>query len=650
MASPSRRSSRRPADPSEESMPAPQDSTRIKSASGVRHNAPREEEEYGASEEESYPAGEDTGDAGAYDDEGTPAEENDDNPDATRAGPPLTLEIIEGPDQGRRKRFQGVRMVIGRGQDCDLTLLDQSVSRRHVELVFGGESGVLLRDLVSGNGTRVNDERVDECKLEHDDIIAIGRTKMRLIDEQERVKRMRIAAEEAAKNEAGANSEGGEPAPDNERDKKTQVRDLRDIPRRNPPSRSTNVGLLAVAALVLLSALIGGGMLFIKRGPPPPPPPNPKQELARGMMQDARNAFRRGDYAEAVKLAEEADTAFPGVDTEGFLVAARKELAIVQAFEQVRQLAGENRFDEARALLAKTPHGTAQKTEELRDKLEAELAEGEIAWRVKQVEMALEARDVEGARALIRLLPMERQPLYLGKLAELDALIAQEAKDAASQERARKAAAARRAKEQREAFIASAFSMVATRFDAGDYSRAALECDRVIDAHSDDREIRGRAKLLKKLIPQFARVYQDAQRKVRANALESAARPLRSAAELYRQIGFQGPVGDTLNGQLAASAVVAGKAALARNDVVNAASFFTAALRLRPDDSKAREGMESVQGRLNDLFKQAYIQRDGNPEDSAKKFRLIAQLAAEGSELKSKAEAQLQALEQEQVE
>ena len=312
MAPPNRRSSRRP--PSEEeSKPAPQDSTRIKSASAVRGNAPRQappDEDYGAAEDAAYPPEDDTGEQG-YDDEGTPTPgvEDDDNPDATRAGPPLTLEIIEGPDQGRKKRFRSVRMVIGRGQDCDLMLLDQSVSRRHVELVYGGESGVMLRDLVSGNGTRVNDERVDECKLKHDDVIAIGRTRLRLIDEQEAIRQMRLAAEEAERKEkeeaerkareeeeaakkaaeaaaagtpgdADAHSEG-QGDPDAERDKKTQVRAIKDIPRRTPPPR-TNVGLLAAAAVVLLLALIGGGVLFIKRGPPPPPPPNPKEELAKG--------------------------------------------------------------------------------------------------------------------------------------------------------------------------------------------------------------------------------------------------------------------------------------------------------------------------------------------------------------------------------
>ncbi|WNG45739.1 FHA domain-containing protein [Archangium minus] len=672
MPPPNRRPSRKPVDPAEDSMPVPQDdSTRIKSVSAVRRPARQEQEEPEAPEEESSPAEEDYGGEEGYYGEDAPAQEDDDdNPDATRAGPPLKLEIIEGPDKGRRKRFKGVRMVIGRGQDCELVLLDQSVSRRHVELVFGGENGVLLRDLVSGNGTRVNDTRVDDCKLKHDDVISIGRTKIRFIDEQERIKQMRLAAEEAERKEkeeaerkareaeeaakkaaeapaagsdAGASSEGGAPAPDAEKDKQTQIRSIHDIPRRDKPKRNP-MGMLMAGGVVVLLALIGGGVLFLNREPPPPPPPNPKQEKALELLQQARTAFRMAEYAQAVALAEEADTTFPGLDSQGILPAARKELALVEAFAQVRQLASENKFDEARELLAQTPHSTVERTEELREKLDAELSSSEIAYLVKQVDAALEAEDVESARAFVQRLPLELQPPYQAKVAELQALLDELAKDAASQERARRAAAARRAKEQREAFITQAFSMVETRFNAGDYSRAALECDRVIEAHSDDKEIRDRAKLLKKLIPQFARIYLDAQRKVQANALESAARPLRSAAELYRQMGFKGPVGETLNAHLASSAVVAGKSALARNDVATAATFFKEAQRLNPEDPKVHDGLAAVQSKLGDLFKQAYVQRDRDPEGSAEKFRLIIQLAAEDSELKSRAEIQLQAL------
>lgn len=119
-------------------------------------------------------------------------DENDAN--ATRAGPPFRLEVVEGPDQGQTVRFKGVRMVLGRTSGVDFQLTDQSVSRRHVELVHS-DDGVLMRDLGSGNGTKVNDKKVAEKKLVHDDVIWLGKTKIRFVDEKVEMEAVRAAAE-----------------------------------------------------------------------------------------------------------------------------------------------------------------------------------------------------------------------------------------------------------------------------------------------------------------------------------------------------------------------------------------------------------------------------------------------------------------------
>ncbi len=610
-------------------------------------------------------------------------DEEEENPEATRAGPPLTLEIIEGPDRGRRRRFKSVRMVIGRGQGCDVVLSDQSVSRRHVELVYG-EGGTLLRDLGSGNGTKVNDERVDERQMVHDDVIAIGRTKLRFIDEQERAKRRRVDAEEAerkAKEEeerrargeeeaaaAGAaavgaeegmegagepQAEGGESqeqgAPSSEEQEardadaqSTQASQAR--PPARKPDRKRQLFVL-IGGVVVLLLLVGSGVaVWWLRRTPPVPAVDPRVERGMKLMEEARSAFMRGDYAEAVRLSEEAVESAPSADTQTFLDTARKELAIVQAFQQVRRLMDENLFDEARTLLAQTP--TSTQTEEARVRLESDLNSRETLFMEERVDGLMAARDVEGARALISRLPMERQPLYLGRLEEVEARIAAEKLDAEMKEQAEKYQAKKRAKEQREAFIQDAFRMVEMRFHAGDYERAALECDRVVEVHRSDKEIRERARRVKQLIPQFARVYKDAQHKVQSNALESAARPLSSSANLYRQMGFKGSLLDSINSQLAVAAMVAGRGALARNDLTAAAGYFQEALRLRPDDVRAQEAVAGIEDRLETLYKQAYVQRDRDRDAATEKLQTVMQLAPQGSELREKAEELLQTLQQ----
>ena len=56
--------------------------------------------------------------------------------------------------------------------------------------VILGEGGVLLRDLGSGAGTKLNGERVTEKPVAHGDIIALGQTKLRFVEEAEQHRRL----------------------------------------------------------------------------------------------------------------------------------------------------------------------------------------------------------------------------------------------------------------------------------------------------------------------------------------------------------------------------------------------------------------------------------------------------------------------------
>ncbi len=74
-------------------------------------------------------------------------------------------------------------MLIGRGEDCDLVLADNHISRRHASIaVLSG--AVWLRDLGSANGTYVNDERVHgACQLFHGDELRFDDADYQLLGE-----------------------------------------------------------------------------------------------------------------------------------------------------------------------------------------------------------------------------------------------------------------------------------------------------------------------------------------------------------------------------------------------------------------------------------------------------------------------------------
>ncbi len=68
-------------------------------------------------------------------------------------------------------------VVVGRLSECDITIMDSNVSRRHAELRPHGE-GYEVVDLGSTNGTRVNGVKVAERILRDGDEIAFGNTRM----------------------------------------------------------------------------------------------------------------------------------------------------------------------------------------------------------------------------------------------------------------------------------------------------------------------------------------------------------------------------------------------------------------------------------------------------------------------------------------
>jgi len=68
-------------------------------------------------------------------------------------------------------------VLIGRHRGCDVVLVDLSVSRRHVRLVFR-DGRWILQDLDSTNGTRVNGCRVGRCELRPATLMMLGRAEL----------------------------------------------------------------------------------------------------------------------------------------------------------------------------------------------------------------------------------------------------------------------------------------------------------------------------------------------------------------------------------------------------------------------------------------------------------------------------------------
>lgn len=86
-----------------------------------------------------------------------------------------SLVVIYGEFLGRRYQIEGVPMIVGRGPECTVQITDDSVSRKHCRIV-PGDSGVVLHDMKSTNGTYVNGTAVSARPLRDGDRVQIGRS------------------------------------------------------------------------------------------------------------------------------------------------------------------------------------------------------------------------------------------------------------------------------------------------------------------------------------------------------------------------------------------------------------------------------------------------------------------------------------------
>jgi hypothetical protein len=87
----------------------------------------------------------------------------------------VTFLVLEGVDKGRVYRDLPVPVTIGREEGNALRLNDERVSRYHAKIQTE-DGDIILTDLDSTNGTRVNGAPVQIRRLRAGDQVSIGRT------------------------------------------------------------------------------------------------------------------------------------------------------------------------------------------------------------------------------------------------------------------------------------------------------------------------------------------------------------------------------------------------------------------------------------------------------------------------------------------
>jgi hypothetical protein len=87
----------------------------------------------------------------------------------------ITLRVLDGADRGRIYADMPTPLTIGREEGNPIQLNDERVSRFHLK-IQEDQNKIVLTDLQSTNGTKLNGESVQIWILRPGDVISIGRT------------------------------------------------------------------------------------------------------------------------------------------------------------------------------------------------------------------------------------------------------------------------------------------------------------------------------------------------------------------------------------------------------------------------------------------------------------------------------------------
>jgi len=103
----------------------------------------------------------------------------------------ITLRVIDGADRGRVFAEVPTPLTIGREEGNTVQLNDERISRYHLKIQEDAEK-IVLTDLESTNGTKVNGESVQLWMLHPGDVIALGRSVLIFGSREEIARRLAV--------------------------------------------------------------------------------------------------------------------------------------------------------------------------------------------------------------------------------------------------------------------------------------------------------------------------------------------------------------------------------------------------------------------------------------------------------------------------
>ncbi|MDR2641356.1 MAG: FHA domain-containing protein [Planctomycetaceae bacterium] len=107
----------------------------------------------------------------------------------------VTIRILDGPERGKAYHQVATPVTVGREEGNLIQVSDERISRYHLKIHEDG-GAIILTDLQSTNGTRVNGEVISVWHLRAGDVISAGRSVMVFGSTEEIANRLALLAKQ----------------------------------------------------------------------------------------------------------------------------------------------------------------------------------------------------------------------------------------------------------------------------------------------------------------------------------------------------------------------------------------------------------------------------------------------------------------------
>ena len=120
----------------------------------------------------------------------------------------LTLRVLDGADRGHEYQNLDLPITVGREEGNDIQLNDERISRFHAKIQLDHDR-MVLTDLGSTNGIKVNGEDIQLRILRYGDLISVGRSVLLFGSREQIAKRLQDLRLSISSDESGTDHSVG---------------------------------------------------------------------------------------------------------------------------------------------------------------------------------------------------------------------------------------------------------------------------------------------------------------------------------------------------------------------------------------------------------------------------------------------------------